>query len=822
LASLVVFPEKVTLVGADRTQQLVITGRYPSGEECDVTAQVVLRSADSQIVRVADGERLVPVRNGSTEVLCELSGKSATVTVTVRGLEHDQPINFTNEVVPILSKLGCNGGGCHGKSGGQNGFALSLMGFVPEMDYQALVNEGRGRRLFPAAPEHSLLLRKATGATGHGGGKRLATDAPEYKLLVRWIGSGMPFGSSKDRKITRISVIPEQRLLRRQSRQQLAVTAQYSDGSQEDVTARAEYTSNADELLAISAAGLITTADKPGAGAVMIRYLGQVAVFQATIPTGASLDGYPQHPPNSFVDRHVFARHRQLGIPASDLCTDAEFIRRVSIDVTGTLPTPVEVEKFLADPRPNKREQLIDDLLTRPAYANYFALKWGDILRNRLGENYNDPYTALRTTGFHAWIRDSIAANKPYDQFVRELLTARGNIVDTDAQPPVAWYTFLNTPQLLVDDTAQVFLGTQLQCAQCHHHPYEKWSQDDYWGLAAFFGRLQWASADPKKKGNFANLSQKIEVLPKGRVQSPKPYSKTYTSPKPLDGAELAIPPEEDPRQKLTDWLVHEPLFARAVVNRYWAHFLGRGLVDPVDDMRVTNPPTNPELLEALAQDFVAHRFDLTHLVRVICGSKTYQLSSVANPLNRDDMQNYSRHIPRRLLAEVLLDAVDQVNGTRTQFELGLIRKQIVGAAEYEKYEQLRDKLRAIELPDEGLFRTPLLKVFEKPNRETASECERGTTPSLGQTLFLLNDKGVQDKIAGDASRAARLAADPRADADKIKELYLWCYARAPSARELKVVEDYLAPRRAPQAKRQAYEDIIWSLINTKEFLFNL
>jgi hypothetical protein len=428
----------------------------------------------------------------------------------------------------------------------------------------------------------------------------------------------------------------------------------------------------------------------------------------------------------------------------------------------------------------------------------------------------------LRTTSFQAWIRDSIKDNKPYQRFAREILTARGDIVGANAQAPVAWYTFLLKPEHLADDTAQVFLGTQLQCAQCHHHPYEKWSQEDYWGFAAFFSRLKWQRAGGKP-GNIASgspWSVSIDLTPTGRVQSPKPHNKTYSNPRTLDGVELTIPKGEDPREKLADSLVQNPTFAVALVNRYWAHFLGRGIVDPVDDLRATNPPTNPELLDALARDFVAHKFDLKHLIRVICTSKTYQLTSVANTLNKDDVQNYSRHIPRRLQAEVLLDAIDQVNATTTQFELGLIRKNILGDQEYQKYDNMRGKLRAIELPDETLFCTLFLTTFEKPSRETACECERAGTPALKHTLYLLNAKEVQDKLMAKGARAERLTSDSRDDPAKIRELYLWCYGRQPSAEELQLVTKYLA-RHPATTKRQAYEDILWAMINTKEFQFN-
>jgi hypothetical protein len=535
----------------------------------------------------------------------------------------------------------------------------------------------------------------------------------------------------------------------------------------------------------------------------------QVAVFRATIPLDVPRDRFPRHPQANFIDRYVFAKWEQLGVPPSDLCSDGEFLRRVTLDITGTLPTAAEAEQFLADKDPRKRARLVDELLDRPAYAGYFALKWGDILRNRRSGEVGLGGGSARTVAFHGWLRDSLAKNKPYDQFVRELITAKGNVVGDAAQPAVGWYHVLRTPQALADDTAQAFLGTRMQCAQCHHHPYEKWSQDDYWGLAAFFSRVQTTPLKgnvPKDGRGLLTLS----VSPDGKVTSPQ--GKAYTRPRPLDGEELTVPAGADPREELAGWMTHpdNPFLARALVNRYWAHFFGRGIVEMADDFRVTNPPSNPELLDALARDFVEHRCDLKHLVRTLCTCTIYQLSCSPNEHNKKDRQNFARFYPRRLPAEVLLDALDQVTGVPSR-----LAGREAGA-------------RAIDLPDEYVKNT-LLDVFGKPSRGSACECERVSAATLSQSLYLITSREVHDKLRDGRSRAAQLAASSRPRADKVREIFLWVYARYPTAEELQAAQGFLAreeareegPGRPRQSRQWPYEDLLWALLNTKEFLFN-
>lgn len=811
LRALSALSEKILVRGAGQVHQLVITGEYANGGMRDLTREVAYRAASPQIVRVRAGGLLSAVKNGTTDVFAELQGRSVKVSVTVTDADRELPINFTNEIVPIFSKLGCNSGACHGKSTGQNGFRLSLMGFEPRVDFEALTSESRGRRVMVTAPPASLLLRKPTGEISHGGGRRLSEESRDYQTLLRWIRAGAPFGKETDPRVVGLVVAPAHRVTPPHSNLQISVTALFSDGSRRDVTADAEYSSNQPEIASVAEGGLVETEDTPGDGAIMIRYLGQVGVFRVTIPQQAPLEKFTFPQPANFIDEHVIAKWKQLGLPPSEPCSDSEFLRRASLDITGTLPTAKEAEQFLADTDPNKRSKLVDELLNRPAYASYFALKWGDILRNRSEGMVGVGGKQERTLALHEWIRGSLAKNKPYDQFVREIVTATGDFAGPQSQPPVGWFNVLRTPQAVVDDLAQVFLGTRIQCAQCHHHPYEKWSQDDYWGMAAFFARVQLVNpknaAQPLKANPKTNAGDtRLVLLPGGQVTGP--HGKSYGRPRPLDGQEQEVAADDDPREKLVDWMVRadNPYFARAIANRYWAHFFGRGIVEMPDDMRVSNPASNEPLLSALARDFADHKFDLKHLIRTICTSKTYQLSSAPNEHNKKDRQNYARYYPRRLPAEVLFDAIDQVTGVPVKF----VSAKGGGSAK-------TTATRAIELPDETV-KTPLLTAFGKPDRGSACECERSGAATLTQSLYLISSTELHGKLKDKSGRVAQLAADPRPVAEKIRDIYLMIYGRPPVADELQTVERYLADG---GGRREAYEDVFWALLNTKEFLFN-
>jgi hypothetical protein len=802
--SLAVYPTKIALKGGDDAAQLIITATLADGRLQDLSTDAKYTVADGKTVKVTSTGRVIPAANGATEIVAAYGDKTIKVPVSASAVDESLPINFGNQVVPVFTKLGCNSGGCHGKASGQNGFKLSLLGFEPETDYMALMKEARGRRVQPAAPEHSLLLEKAAGIVAHGGGRKMEKDSDEYKLVRRWIAAGLPFGKETDPKVEKISIYPAQRVMSRNNKQQFAVYAHYTDGSVEDITRRAQYDSNDQEIATVDPQGLVRTLALSGEAAIMARYQGHVVTFRATVPLGVKTPDW-QFPPQTVVDNFTSKKWKELGLVPSPTSSDETFIRRIYLDLTGTLPTPKQVTDFLADKDAAKRDKLIDKLIDSPAFAYYFANKWADILRVKRGKDGNSMQRAQGTFAFHDWIREAIASDRPYDEFVRDILGATG---DETKNPPTVWYKDLQQPEQFVDDTAQVFLGLRMACANCHHHPYEKWSQDDYWGLAAFFGRVgKKQIARPSTNPNAQqDILQVIFSRPTGGVNNKRTGQPAKT--KPLDGTPMDIGGDDDPRQKLVDWMVDpkNPFFAKAVANRYWAHFFGRGIVDPLDDMRVTNPPSNPELLDALAAEFVKNRFSLKSLVKTIVKSRTYQLSAIPNEFNKHDKQAYARYYPKRLGAEVLLDALCQVTDSPSQFG------GLPGDAHAPK--------RAVQLPDES-FQSYFLDVFGRPQRISACECERVSEANLAQALHLLNSDEVQGKLSRAGGRADALVnpKDVRSDTEKVEELFMWAFARKPSSDDLKAALEHIDKNKAQ--KKIAYENILWALINTKEFIFN-
>ncbi len=648
-------PPVLRLRGKDARQQLLVTAKFDSGVVRDYTRRVSYSVLPPDVVRIDKAGRVTPLDNGTATVTAkDEDGLTATLAIAVERFEEIEPINFANQIVPIFTKAGCNAGGCHGKASGQNGFKLSLLGFEPSEDYEHLVKEARGRRLFPASPENSLLLLKATATLPHGGGKKLDADSDDYRLIVRWISEGMPYGKAGDPTVARIEVFPRKRIMSFNGEQQLVVMARYTDGSMEDVTRSALYEPNDKEMAKADETGNVQLFEQPGDVAVMVRYQAKVAVFRATVPLGAPVTALP--PPKNLIDELAFKKLKAVGMPPSIICDDATFLRRASIDIAGRLPSVEEAEKFIAGQDSHKRDKWIDRLLDSAEYADYFANKWSALLRNKR----TDAKQARSTYAFHGWIRDSLLANKPYDRFVREVLAASGDLADN---PAVAWYQRVREPQAELEDTAQLFLGMRMQCAQCHHHPFEKWSQQDYYSFSAFFTQVS-HKAGPEPGG---------EMVFARRTMPTATNKKTKQSVKPagLGSNSMNLSPDDDARQALADWMTGKdnPYFARSLVNRYWKHFFNRGIVEPEDDMRETNPPTNPELLDGLAKYFIADGYDLKNLVRTICRSQLYQLSEIPNQYNKIDKQYFSRYYPKRLTAEVLFDAVNQVTRTQSKFD---------------------------------------------------------------------------------------------------------------------------------------------------------
>ncbi len=732
-----------------------------------------------------------------------LLGETACLEVTAS----EDRVSFLNDVVPVLTRYGCNSGGCHGKATGQNGFRLSLLGFEPDFDHVALLREGRGRRGFPGAPDRSLLLAKAVGRDPHGGGSRLTTDSEDYQVLSQWILAGAPGPHSDEPTLERVTVSPDSQVVAQNSVIDLRVTAHYSDGTTRDVTRRALYETNLPTVAEASDSGRVSTFDRGGLFAVMVRFGGGVGSFRGTVPFESKVQGRTEavvpeteneavRQTTQKLNQLLVSQWQSLGISPSATATDDEFVRRVTLDLCGTLPTVDEVQAYVADERPDKRARLIDDLLERPEHASWFALKWAAILQNR-GRGYSTRQQRAGTTLFTAWIRDSIATNKPYDQFVSEILTATGS---QDQVPPTLWYRSVRTTQDYVESVAQAFLGIRIQCAQCHRHPAERWTQADYYSLASVFARVG-------RKGGFADAevptSETIFVKNTGTVTHPRTGEEMR--PRPPGGPTFDLEPYEDPRRAFARWMTapDNPFFAQTMANRMWGHFFQRGIIHPIDDARSTNPPSHPELLDTLARDFVDSGYDVRHLIRVITNSQAYSLSSVPTKSNRDDLQSYARFYPRRLPAEVLLDGISQVLDVPTPFPGGPGK--------------FPADMRAIDLPDENVA-SNFLDVFGRPARTSACECERSDEPALAQALELVNSAEIQRKLTADDGYIAELVKSPGTHQEKVTDIFLRVFARLPTSEESAVAVSFLE---SEVDKGEAYRSLIWSLMATHEFMFN-
>jgi len=684
------------LDGAGATRQLLVTGITRSGERVDLTHQASYQLSGPEITVVNEQGVIQSRADGEGRLKVRARGKDMVANVQVSGSSKQRPMNFNNDVIPIMSRFGCNASGCHGKAEGQNGFKLSVFGFDAENDYQALVMEGRGRRVFPASPEKSLLLLKVSGGMPHGGGIRLSPDEPEYATLRDWIRTGTPRGSDADPHVIGVEMIPDQRVLGMAHSQQLQVIASFSDGRSEDVTRLCSFQTNSEELAEVDENGLVQAGESPGVVAVMATYMGKVDVFQAIIPRADLIREYPDIAEANFIDRHVNDQLRKLGLLPSPPADDATFLRRVYLDIIGTLPTPVEARAFLEDEDPKRRARLVDRLLERQEFADYWALKWSDLLRvDRLALGHKSAFE------YYRWIRDSIAENKPLDQFTRDIPLAEGPLRDSAAG---VFYKAVGSPNKQASTLSQIFLGTRIECAECHHHPFERWSQNDYFGMQSFFTQVKFKGS-PSGGVIFTEGSPETKHLRTGAPVFAYPLGD-------------AMPDEHPPgdrRVALASWFTsgENPFFARNLANRTWAHFMGPGIVEPVDDVRLTNPPSNPALLDGLAENLVRNGFDFHQLIRTITSSAAYQRSSSVNETNARDEQNYSRYLFKQLEAEVFMDAISQTTGIE------------------EKFDGVPEGSRAIQLWDSQVPHY-MLKLFGRPSRVTACDCERISEPTVG------------------------------------------------------------------------------------------
>ncbi len=782
IVSLSVEPASVILHGSNRQQQFLVTGMTPSGQRLDITRFCEFVSSDTRIIRAADGFAR-GANNGTAKVRVGYGKLSADVTVKVEDFANYPAVHFANDVVPLFSKHGCNSAGCHGKASGQNGFRLSVFGFDPAADYESLVKEVRGRRVFAASTPNSLLLLKATGRVAHGGGRRIDADSLDAEVIRQWLMQGTPIGLPGTPTVVNIRVSPSERVLGLKSEQQILTTAVYSDGSLRDVTAAAGYSSNASQVAEVDSRGRVHIGAMPGEAAITVHYMGHVAAVRLQVPRPDAPNPYPTLPINNRIDELLWTKLRAMGIVPSELADDATFLRRVFLNAIGTLPTPDEVRAFLTDHAADKRKKVIDKILDRPEYAAYWAMKWADILlvnRDKLGDR--------GAFEMHRWLVEQMSRNRPYDEWVRELISANGS---SHRNGPVNFYRASASTEEVTRAVSQAFLGVRLECAQCHHHPFEKWEQDDFYGLAGFFNGLQRKrSSGGEELVHHVGSSLTMKVPGTERVVATRPPA----------GANLSPETSGDPRPVLAAWLTKpdNPWFARLAVNRLWKHYFGRGLVEPEDDLRSTNPATNEPLLDYLTRALIEKHFDLKATSRLILNSRAFQLSSVPNSTNKDDEQFASHYRVRRLPAEVLLDAICTVTDVPESFP-GRPRGT-----------------RAIDLWDN---RAPsyFLDIFGRSERLSPCECGRTSEPTMAQCLHLLNAPEIEEKLAHKSGRVARLLVAAKTPDEIAEELCLAALGRPPGDKEKAVARKLFAMA----SQREAAQDFLWTLLNSHDFLFS-
>jgi hypothetical protein len=788
--NLQIIPGKIVLHGKAARQQLLVESLRDGHYNGQVT-NAVLQSSDPKIVKIENGFA-VPVANGSVKITAAINGRTAVAKVSAEAMDQPFEWSFRNQVQPVLAKAGCSAGACHGAAAGQNGFKLSLRGFDNEGDYLSLTRQSLGRRIIPSDPGRSLMLLKPTHAVPHKGGKRFETNSIDYRVLAEWIAGGAPGPKDSDPRIQKIEILPEQALLQPGDSQQLLVQAAFSDGHTEDVTHWAKFTAANAVMSQVDDEGKVKVIGN-GEGAITAWYLSRIAVATITAPYTNAVPprDFTRAPRRNFIDDLVLEKLRSLNIPPSPRCTDAEFIRRAFIDTMGILPTEKETRDFLAQRSSKKRDRLIESLLQRPEFVDYWSYKWSDLLL------VNDKkLRPAAVWAYYDWIRRQVEANTPWDKFARQIVTAQGSTLQNGA---ANFYILHDDPRLLSETTSQAFLGMSIACAKCHNHPMEKWTNDQYYKMANLFARVR-VKAGTRDGENIVLCATEGDLVQplRGKPQPPTP----------LDGTPVPMDSPQDRRLALADWLVAKdnPYFARAIVNRIWANFYGVGLVESVDDIRSSNPASNGKLLTAAANYLTEHNYDLKSLMRAILQSETYQRSSKPLPENEADTRFYSRYYPRRMMAEVLLDAVAEVTDVPTSF------KRDGGGA-------FPNGWRAMQLPDVSAD-SYFLKTFGRPERVLTCECERTEDPSMTQVLDISNGDTINKKLESAQCCLSRYLATNAPPAQIIEHAYLRAFSRLPSKQEesklIAVIDNTKdADRRA------ALQDMYWAVLSSKEFLFN-
>lgn len=787
ISELQVYPPQLELNGVRDSRRLLVSGKTADGRLIDLTPQAKLTS-DGTIVVIGDDTYVSPKAMGAGKVTVAVAGKQVDVPVTVKEVA-PAPVSFVRDVMPAMSKVGCNAGTCHGAQDGKAGFKLSLRGYDPEFDYNALVDDLSGRRFNRSVPSQSLMLLKPTQGVPHVGGFLFDEDSRYYKLIQQWIAEGCQF-DSKQTRVEKLEVYPVDPVMEREGeKQSLVVIARYPDGTSRDVTREAVFSSSNFNVASVGNTGETlgqVEALRRGETAILVRYEGAYATDRITVLGDRTGFAWVDSPEYNFIDKHVNNKLKQMKNLPSDLCTDAEFLRRLSLDLTGVPANVEQVRQFLADPRDSKtkREAKIDELLSGSDYVDHWTLKWSDLLLSN-----RKFITEKGVWAYRNWIRNALATNLPYDEFVAQLLTANGS---TFENPATNYYRISREPRIVMENMTQVFLGTRFSCNRCHDHPFEKWTQNQYYQLSAFF----------------AGVGRKPGATTEEEVIYPLRYSEQVLNPRNNVAVSAAFPftvegnqdAPGDLRQRLAHWLTakENPYFATSLVNRYWSYLNGRGIIDPVDDIRSGNPPSNPDLLTALTEDFVAHKMDLKHLIRTIVMSHTYQRSFQTNKWNEDDTENYSHMQPRRLTAEQLFDAIVVASGSPVNLP------------------GVPAGFRATQLPDSNV-QIGFLDMFGRPPREIPCECERAADVSLAQTLNLINGPTIAEAIVHPQGLIARTLASGADDKTLIETIYLSVLNRSPTEDEFKKSTEYIA---SVESKLEAAQDLMWALMNSPAFLF--
>ncbi|HKX00490.1 MAG TPA: DUF1549 and DUF1553 domain-containing protein [Bryobacteraceae bacterium] len=789
ITGLSVTPSELTFRSSDDGMRVLVTGTTAGGEKLDLTASARFEPAEP-IVKTGADRLLYAVRQGETKVTVSAEGRQAELTVHVGDLSKPPQISFIRDVEPVLNKIGCTAGTCHGSAKGKNGFKLSLRGYDPDFDYEALLYDMSGRRFNRADPARSLMLAKPTQQVAHGGGLRIELGSRYYKTILHWISAGVPYGNPATDRVDKLEVLPKEVFMHGPGKtQQVLALAHYSDGSVRDVTREVNISSNTPEIADVDSAARVK-GERKGEAALLIRYEGKFVAVPVTVLNPNPGFAWNPLPQNNYIDELLDAKLKRLKIQPSEPVDDAEFLRRVSLDLTGLPPTPEEIKAFVGDKTGDrtKRSRAVDRLIAQPEYVDHWTLKWGDLLqvsRRYLGDK--------GMWEFREWIRDSIASNKPYDKFVYELLTARGSSYEN---PAANFFRVTRSPKVSMEKTTQLFMGVRLVCTQCHDHPFEKWTQNQYYEMTAFFGSVGLKPGFQSGDEIVYDKREDFEIKhPKtGRVVNPKYLVASLGAP--------PIPSNPERREALVEWLTSKdnPFFARAIANRIWSYFLGRGIIEPVDDIRASNPPVNEPLLEALTKDLTDHDFDLRYLMKTIVNSRAYQASIHTNVWNDDDKVNFSHAMPRRLSAEELMDALSLAAGAHFNFR------------------EVPPDTKAEEFPDPHVGRDGFLDVFGRPARESSCECERRSDISLPQALNLVNGRTIADAIADPKGRVAKLILAGTHDRAIVEELYLAALSRYPTPKEYDMALTFLRPGGSRAAWAQ---DLLWSLVNSKAFLYN-